>query len=127
MLKVRDLISLDQLKLVFDFHMKRLPSDLMSLFQLSSDVHTQTRELNSTVNRHLYIPKVKSTTYGLDSIRYHCAKLWNTKFKSGTIQVDDEKVNNVNVHKIKTRNGFKNVLKKHFLHSYTIEPEFVYY
>ena len=127
LLKVRDLISLDQLKLVFDFHMKRLPSDLMSLFQLSSDVHTQTRELNSTVNKLLYIPKVKSSTYGLDSIRYQCAKFWNTKFKSGTIQVDEEKANNINVHKIKSRNGFKNVLKKHFLHSYTIEPETIYY
>ena len=107
--------------------MNRLPSDLMSLFQLSSDVHTQTRELNSTVNKLLYIPKVKSSTYGLDSIRYQCAKLWNTKFKSGTIQVDEDKANNINVHKIKSRNGFKNVLKRHFLHSYTIEPEIVYY
>ena len=79
------------------------------------------------VNRHLYIPKAKSTTYGLDSIRYQCAKLWNTKFKSGTIQVDEDKANNINVHKIKSKNGFKNVLKKHFLHSYTIEPEIVYY
>ena len=90
LLKVRDLISLDQLKLVYDFHTKRLPSDLMSLFQLSSDIHTQARELNSTVNKLLHIPKVKTSTYGLDSIRYQCAKLWNTKFKSGTIQVDED-------------------------------------
>ena len=57
LLKVRDLISLNQLKLVYDFHNSCLPSDLMSLFQLSSDIHTTHRELNSTVNNLLYIPK----------------------------------------------------------------------
>ena len=82
---------MNQLKLVYDFHNNRLPSDLMSLFTLSSDVHTQSRELNSAVNNLLYIPKVKTKTYGLDSIRFHCAKLWNKKFKHGYIQVDDDK------------------------------------
>ena len=48
-----------------------LPSDLMSLFTLSSVVHTLSRELNSAVNSLLYIPKVKTKTYGLDSIRFN--------------------------------------------------------
>ena len=69
LIKVRDLISMNQLKLVYDFHNNHLPSDLMSLFTLSSDVHTQSRELNSAINSLLYIPKVKTKTYGLDSIR----------------------------------------------------------
>ena len=56
LIKVRDLISMYQLKLVYDFHNDRLPSDLMSLFTLSKDVHTQSRELNSAVNNLLYIP-----------------------------------------------------------------------
>ena len=68
LVKVRDLISINQLKLVYDFHNNHLPSDLMSLFALSSAVHTQSRELNSTVNRLLHIPAVKTTTYGLGSI-----------------------------------------------------------
>jgi hypothetical protein len=59
LVKVRDLISMNQLKLVCDFHNNHLPSDLMSLFVLSSDVHTQSRDLNSTINRLLHIPKKK--------------------------------------------------------------------
>lgn len=39
-----------QLKLVYDFHNNRLPSDLMSLFTLGNDVYTQSRKLNSAVN-----------------------------------------------------------------------------
>ena len=38
-LKVRDVIKMHQLKVAFDFLNNRLPSDLMSLFELASDVH----------------------------------------------------------------------------------------
>ena len=99
----------------------------MSLFTLSSVVHTQPRELNSVVNSLLYIPKVKTKTYGLESIRFQCAKLWNKMFKNGNIQVDDDNKNNVKLSNIKSRNSFNNTLKKHFLHSYTIEPDVIFY
>ena len=127
LMKVRDLISLSQLKIVFDFKNSSLPSDLMSLFQLSSNVHTTHRELNSTVNNLLYIPKAKTSTYGLQSIRYQCPKLWNEIFKKGFTQVDNDVKNNIKLSDIKTKKGFKNILKKYFLHSYTIEPEVIFY
>ena len=127
LMKVRDLISLSQLKIVFDFKNSSLPSDLMSLFQLSSNAHTTHRELNSTVNNLFYIPKAKTSTYGLHSIRYQCPKLWNKVFKKGFIQVDDDKKNNIRLSDIKTKKGFSSVLKKYFLHSYTIEPEVIFY
>ena len=127
LLKVRDLISLDQLKLVFDFHMNRLPSDLLSLFQLSSNVHTQTRKLNSAVNKLIYIPKVITKTYGIDSIRYKCASLWNKIFKTGEIKIDDDKENNKKLSEIKNKKSFNWILKKHFLHSYTIAPTVIFY
>ena len=38
LIKVQDVIKSQQLKLVYDFHMNCLPDDLMSLFQLSSNV-----------------------------------------------------------------------------------------
>ena len=91
LMKVRDLISLSQLKIDYDFKNSCLPSDLMSLFQHSTDVHSTHRELNSTVNNLLYVPKAKTSTYGLQSIRYQCPKLWNKFFKKGFIQVDDDK------------------------------------
>ena len=127
LLKVRDLISLSQLKLVYDFQNFRLPSDLMDLFKLSRDVHTTHRELNSTVNHLLHIPKANTTTYGLKSIRYQCPKLWNNVFKKGSLQVDEDKNNNIKLSDIKTKKGFNNVLKKYFLHSYNIEPEIIFY
>ena len=77
LVKVRDLISLNQLKLVYDFTQNRLPTDLMNLFTYSSDVHTASRELNSTVNKLIYIPKVKTLT----PIRYKCATLWKIFFQ----------------------------------------------
>ena len=127
LLKVRDLISLSQLKLVYDFHTQCLPTDLMTLFTLSSNVHTTTRELNSSINQLLYIPKAKTTTYGLNSIRYQCPKLWNKVFKTGIIQVDEDKNKNIRLSDIKTKRGFNVALKRYFLHSYTIELEVVFY
>ena len=99
----------------------------MSLFKLSRDVHTSHRELNSTVNNLLHIPKAKTTTYGLRSIQYQCPKLGNKVFKKGLLQIDDDKTNVIKLSDIKTRKGFNNVLKKYFLHSYTIEPEVIFY
>ena len=127
LVKVRDLISLNQLKLVYDFTQNRLPTDLMNLFTYSSDVHTSSRELNSTVNKLIYIPKVKTTTYGLDSIRYKCATLWNKFFKNGEIKVDDDKKNNKKLSEIKNKKSFNWTLKNHFLHSYTIVPTVIFY
>ena len=125
LLKVRDLISLSQLKLIYDFHNFCLPTDLMSLFTLSSDVHITPRELNSSVNQLLYIPRAKTTTYGLNSIRYQCPKLWNKIFKTGILQVDEDK--NIKLSDIKTRKGFNTALKRYYLHSYTIELDVIFY
>ena len=104
LLKVRDLIDMSHLKLVYDFLNNRLPTDLRSLFRLASDVHTTTRELNSVVNNLIYIPAFKTITYGKASLRYRCAKLWNEKFKSGNIQIDIDE--NKKLTKIRNVKGF---------------------
>ena len=127
LVKVRDLISLNQLKIVFDFTQNSLPTDLMNLFSYSSDVHTVSRELNSNVNKLIYIPKVKTTTYGIDSIRYECASLWNKIFQNGEIKIDEEKKNNKKLSRIKNKKSFNWILKKHFLHSYTVVPTVIFY
>ena len=127
LVKVREIISLNQLKVVYDFTQNSLPSDLMNLFSFSGDVHTVPRELNSTVNKLIYIPRVNSTTYGIDSIRYQCATLWNKYFKNGEIKVNEDKKNNVKLSKIKSKKCFNWIMKKHFLYSYTIVPTVVFY
>ena len=50
----------------------------MALFVLSSDVHTQARNLNRTINIHIQAVKTTTTSYELSSIKYQCAKLWNS-------------------------------------------------
>ena len=127
LIKTRDLISMYQLKLVYDFLNHHLPSDLNSLFQLSRDVQSTSLTLNSTYNRLLHIPKVNTSTYGLDSIKFQCPKLWNNIFKSGEIQIDDDKKKNIKLSGIKSKKGFNFALKKHFLHSYTVVLEVIYY
>ena len=127
-LKVRDVIKMHQLRLVFDFLHGRLPSDLISLFRLSSDVH-QNQVLTSSVNSLLYVPAVGTTTYGVDSIRYHCPKLWNELFRSGSIQVKDAREKNcrIRLSKIKNIYNFTNALKRHFIYQYSVEDDFLWY
>ena len=115
-----------QLRVSFDFLNNLLPSDLMSLFQRSSDVHPNL-DLNSSINNLLYIPHINRTTYGNKSIKYHCAKLWNEFFKAGKIQVKgmQEKNSHISLNKIRSVHNFKNAIKKHFIHQYSVKDAFI--
>ena len=126
-LKVRDVIKLNQLKLTYDFLNNNLPADLMPLFQRSSDVRSV--QTNSVVRDLLYLPSFQSSTYGNRSIRYRCAQLWNEMFKSGSVQVksDREKHSRILLSKIRSGYNLRNALKRHFLYFYTVDQEFVYY
>ena len=56
------------------------------------------------------------------------ARNCGTKFSKKVYKkVDNDKTHNVKLSDIKTKKGFNNVLKKYFLHSYTIEPEVIFY
>ena len=72
MLKVRDVIKLQQLKVVYDFQDKTLPDDLMDLFRLSSNVHSTNQTLNSALNNLIHIPKIKTVSYGNHHIVVQC-------------------------------------------------------
>ena len=125
LLKVRDLISLSQLRLAHNFLNDRLPTDLMSLFILRSDVDRTSRIMKSKINRLFHLPTFNTITYGKDSISYKCAKLWNEKFKSGLLNIDA--VSKVKVECLTTNKAFNSTLKKHFLYSYTVDPVSIYY
>jgi hypothetical protein len=127
LLKVREVIKVNQLKIVYDFYDKKLPDDLMSLFVLSTDVHLTNQVLNSAINNLIHIPSFRTVTYGSNSIKYHCAKLWNDMFPTGFIQVNTNRKNDIHLSKINSIHYFKKVLKKHFLFKYTIDEEFIYY
>ena len=119
LLKVREIINLNHLKLVYDFQCLRLPDDLMSLFRLSKDVHSTNLMLNSTINNLLFIPSIETKTYGNQSIRYHYAKLWNATIKTGTLQITESKKSQISL--INSIHQFKNALKKHYLYRYFLE------
>ena len=121
---------MNQLKVVYDFYDKKLPDDLMSLFVLSSTVHATNQVLNSALNSLIHIPGFDTVTYGKNSIKYHCAKLWNDMFPTGFIQIDDrhKKESHIHLSKINSIHYFKKVLKKHFLFKYSNDDEeFIYY
>ena len=120
LLKVRDVIKFFQLKLIYDFQCTTLPTDLMTLFKLSSEIRTNTPQaLNSIDQKLLYIPKFHTVRHGKCSLRYHGPKLWNETFKSGTIQVNQDRKKDIKVSKIKTVFNFKNAIKRHYLFNYS--------
>ena len=119
LLKVREVIKMHQLKIVYDFHDKRLPDNLMDLFKLSTNIHTTNQILNSALNNLIHIPKINTVTYGSNSIRYHCAKLWNTMFRSGGFNIDSNPANDIKLCKVNTIHYFKKKLKQHFLFGYS--------
>ena len=99
----------------------------MPLFQRSSDARSV--QTNSVIRDLLYLPPIQSSTYGIQSIRYRCAQLWNEMFKSGYVQVKDDREEHSRVLLSKIRNGdnLRNALKRHFLYFYSVDQEFVYY
>ena len=97
----------------------------MTLFQRSSDVRSV--QTNSVVRDLFYLPPIRSSTYGIQSIRYRCAQLWNEMFKSGSVQVksDREKHSRILLSKIRSGYNLRNALKRHFLYFYTVDREVV--
>ena len=92
----------------------------MTLFKLSSEIRTNTPQaLNSIDQKLLYIPKFHTVRHGKCSLRYYGPKLWNETFKSGTIQVNQDRKKDIKVSKIKTVFNFKNAIKRHYLFNYS--------
>ena len=119
MLKVREIIKSQQLKLVYEFMNNALPTDLQNLFTLSSDIHNY--QLNSAHKQLLHIPRIYTATYGNKSIKFYCADLWNDAFKKNGIAIDNDVKNNVSLDQIFNVHQFKRILKKHFLYSYSLD------
>ena len=129
LLKVREVIKTNQLKIVYDFFDQKLPDDLMSLFVLSSNIHSTNQVLNSAINNLIHIPSFDTISYGRNSIKYHCARLWNETFPTGFIQVNADRTKDIHLSKINSIHYFKKTLKKHFLYKYSSgeASDFIFY
>ena len=62
LLKVNEIISTQQLKLIFEFRNNRLPSDIQILFTINKNLHKY--QTSSSYNEYLCIPKIQTTTFG---------------------------------------------------------------
>ena len=117
LLKVRDIIKSQQLKLAFEFYKNLLPTNIQGLFKLDRDIHHY--GTNSSVKHLMHIPEIHTSTYGNKSIKYRCPILWNSLVKKD-IAINDKIENNVSITRINNIHHFKRTLKKHYLHSYTL-------
>ena len=118
MLKIRDIIKSQQLKLVYEFYKNLLPFNLQNLFIFDNDVHNY--QTNSASKHLLHIPRIFTATYGTKSIKYQCPILWNSTFKN-KIAINNNTKNNVAIDQIHNIFQFKRTLKKHFLYTYTLQ------
>ena len=100
LLKVCEIIKSQQLKL-----------------SLVKDIHTY--ETKSATRHLLHIPQMHTTSYGNKSLKYHCSTLWNSTMKNN-IAVDKNVNNNIHIDSIHNLYHFKRILKKHYLHSYSL-------
>ena len=120
LLKVRDVIKFQQLKLVFEFCNNLLPIELENIFKYVSDVHNY--DTISASKHLLFIPRIFTSTYGSKSIKFYCPSLWNLTIKNG-ISIDADNKNNVNIDSIHNARHFKRILKEHFLFQYLLDVQ----
>ena len=106
-LKFKDIIQIEQIKLVFEFKNKNLPTELLDLFNLNSNVHSHfTRNV---ANEGLHVPQIYSTNFVEKSLRYSAVITWNDFVKH------HNEINN-----IKTIGVLKKYLKNKFLSAYKV-------
>ena len=106
-----------QLTLVYSFCNNLLPIELNSLFVLDSNIHNHVTR--SASHNLLHIPRVFTSTFGINSIKYTSPILWNFFAKNG-IAIDSNKDNNINIDHIHNRFQFARTLKKHFMYHYSL-------
>ena len=95
-----------------------LPTDLTKLFILNAEIHGyQTRQ-------DIHIPGVDTSTYGINSLKYHGPVLWNKSWTYGLpIGKDKIKIRFNHIHSV---HPFKQVMRKHYFYSilYNIETHY---
>ena len=100
LLKLNDLIYMQNILFMYDYHTNHLPSVFDDFFDSIKTVHQYNTRLAS--KKSYYLPKVR-TNYGKFSIRFIGVKLWNL------IQDDN---------KLKSRNCFKRLISNSILNNY---------
>jgi hypothetical protein len=119
-LKFRDNIAVNNCLFVYDYFSNELPVSFSNTFKITYDLYEYSTRQATTGK--LYIPRYKTTTFGLKCIYKRCIDSWNklsTEINSININ------NNVNTLEIKdinllkfSRTVLKDTLTKHILSTY---------
>ena len=78
LLKVKGISSLTKLLFMFDFINENVPDELKTIFVINRSIHSY--ETRSSMVFH--IPKAKTSRFGLNTLRYDGANLWNKFYHS---------------------------------------------
>ena len=101
-IKLNDLINMEQINLAFQFKHKLLPKDLMSLFHSNDRFNTR-----NMTNGGFIVPRIKTLSYGERSLRYSVPLIWNEFIKSNDFN------------KFKSPQHLRSYLKLSYLCTYT--------
>ena len=104
-LKLNDIIKTQQMKLVLDYKNNKLPDDRSQLLNLNSDINT--RNTRNVINKGMYIPRVNTKSFGINSLKYSAPLIWNSILKI------DKSINLIN-----NSYSLGKFLRKHFLSLY---------
>jgi len=104
-LKLDEIIKLNQLKLIYDYKNNLLPGDIQSLFNLERNIHSY--ETSGISKDLLYIPSIQSSNYGNKSLKFQGPYLWNKTVKAYP-----------NLNDVNSSYRFKHFIKSIFLTSY---------
>ena len=115
--KFRDILKMQHLKLTFEHTKNVTPVELRKLFNICSYEHSASLSLKSVRKKCLEIPKTKTVLFGNKSLRYHCVTLWN-HFVTNVINLDAK--TNLDMTRIYNVHQLKRKLRKHFLYMYTL-------
>ena len=74
-LKITDLVQLNNFLLVHDHYHNNLPAILNNMFSYTKDLHLH--NTRGSKQQHISFPKVNTQTYGINSIKYQSIKFWN--------------------------------------------------
>ena len=74
-LKMRDLVEMQNCLLSYSFLKGNLPESFEHFFQKCSEIHSIPTRLNNS--ECLYMSRVRSVTYGMNSITNNCIRSWN--------------------------------------------------
>ena len=105
-LKLKDVINLNNCQLAFDFFSESLPKPLQKLLIKTQDTHNH--NTRSTDANQLAMPQVRTENYGKNSIHSKTVSIWNQILAKLKINITN-----------KSRSEFTEITKKEFQKAYS--------